>query len=51
MILIILSFRVDTSKNKNIDHGGKETCVIMSTQVKYETYHISLRLIQQCQMH
>ena len=26
-----LSFRVDIYKNKNIDHGVKETCDIMST--------------------
>ena len=36
-IIITLSFGVDTSKNKNIDHGVKETCAIMSTQVTYET--------------
>ena len=29
--IIILSFRVDVSKNKNIDHWVKETCDIMST--------------------
>ena len=33
----ILSFRFSTSKNKTIDHGVKETCAIMSTQVTYET--------------
>ena len=33
----ILSFRFGTSKNKTIDHGVKETCAIMSTQVTYET--------------
>ena len=32
-IIIILSFRVGTSKNKNIDNGVKETSAIMSTQV------------------
>ena len=37
IIVIILSFRVGTSKNKNIDYQLKETCVIMSTQVTYET--------------
>ena len=41
-IIITLSFGVDTSKNKNIDHGVKETCAIMSTQVTYETDHITL---------
>ena len=59
-IIIILSFRVATSKNRNIDRGVKETCTSMSTQVTHvtcvdilaqETDHISLRLIQQCQMH
>ena len=40
--IIILSLRVGTSKNKNIDHGVKETCAIMSTQVTYEIDHISL---------
>ena len=28
MIIIILSFRVSTSKNKNADHRVKETCAI-----------------------
>ena len=40
--IIIIILRVHISKNKNIDHRGKETCVIMSTQVTYETNHISL---------
>ena len=31
-IIIILSFRVGISKNKNIDHRVKETCAIVSTQ-------------------
>ena len=60
IIIIILSFQVATSKNRNIDRGVKETCTSMSTQVTYvtcvdilaqETDHISLLLIQQCQMH
>ena len=38
----MLSFRVDTSKNKNIDHGVKETFAIMSTQVTYEIDHVVL---------
>ena len=42
IIIIILSFRVSTSKNKNIDHWGKETCAFMSIQVTYETDCISL---------
>ena len=42
IIIIILCFWVGTSKNKNIDHGAKETCAIMSTQVTYENDHISL---------
>ena len=40
--MIILSFRVDTAKNKNIDHEVKETCAIISTKVAYEIDHISL---------
>ena len=43
IIIIILSFRVDTSKNKNIGHGVKETCAIMSTQVTYKISHIQTR--------
>ena len=31
VMIIILSFRVGTSKNKNIDHGVEETCAIRST--------------------
>ena len=31
-----------TSKNKNIDHGVKDTCAIMSTQVTYKINHVSL---------
>ena len=41
-IIIILSFRVDTSKNKNIDHEAKDTCAIKSTQNRYQINHISL---------
>ena len=33
IIIIILRSWVGTSENKNIDHRGKETCAIMSTQV------------------
>ena len=41
--MIILSFWVSsTSKNKNIDHWVKETCVIMSTKVTCETDNIPL---------
>ena len=50
-IIIILSFWVGTSKNKNIDHRVKETCAIMSTQVTCQTDHIPLLAIQQCQVH
>ena len=39
---VILSFRIDTSKNKNIDHGVKKTCAIMLTQVIYEIDQVSL---------
>ena len=37
IIILILSFRVDTSnsKNKNVDYRVKETCAIISTQVTY----------------
>ena len=42
MITLILSFRVGISKNKNIDHGVKETCAIMATTVTQEIGHISL---------
>ena len=41
-IIMIPSFRVDTSKSKNTDHRVKETCADMSTQVTYETNYISL---------
>ena len=51
IIIIILSFRVGTSKNKNIDHRVKETCAFMSTQVTCETGHFSVLVIQQCQVH
>ena len=40
--MIILSFRIGTSKNKNIEHGVKETCPIISTQVTYKIDHVSL---------
>ena len=35
-IIMILSFRVGTSKDKNIDYRVKATCVIMSTPVTYK---------------
>ena len=41
-IIIILSFRISISKNKNIDHGVKQSCAIISTQVTYELNHISV---------
>ena len=41
-IIAILSFRVHTSENKNIDHWGKETFAIMSRQVTYDTDHFPL---------
>ena len=41
-IIIILSFRVDTSKNKNIDLVKKNTRAIRLTHVIYETDHVSL---------
>ena len=42
IIIITLSFKAGASKNKNIDHGVKVTCAIMSTQVTYETDHMSV---------
>ena len=48
-IIIILIFRVSTSKNKNIDDGVKETCAILSTQVNMESTTGSK--IQQYQVH
>ena len=42
ILIIILSLRVGTSKNKNTEHCVKETCAIMSMQVIYETNHTSL---------
>ena len=41
--IIMLSFRVGTSKNKNVDHRVKETYAVMSTQVTCETNHVSTR--------
>ena len=35
IIMIILSFRVDTSENKNSDTRVKGTCAIMATQVTF----------------
>ena len=47
IIVIILSFQVGTSTNKNIDHRIKETsAIIMSTLVTCKTDHISLLVIQ-----
>ena len=42
ILIIILSLRVGTSKNKNTEHCVKETCAIMSMQVIHETNHTSL---------
>ena len=36
IMIIIVSFKVGTSKSKNVDHRGEETCAIMSTQVTCE---------------
>ena len=46
--MIILSFWVGTSKNKNIDHRVKKPCAIMSTHVTCETDHISLCALNFC---
>ena len=32
-LIIILSLRVDTSKNRNINHLGKKTCVYKSNYI------------------
>ena len=42
IIIIFLSFRVSTSKNKNADHRVKQTCTIRSIKATYEIYHTSL---------
>ena len=49
--IIIVSFRVHISKNKNIDHRAKETCAIMSTQGMYEIDLSLYSVIQQYQKH
>ena len=41
-IIIILCFKVGTSRNKSIDYRVKETSAIMPTQVTYEIDLISL---------
>ena len=41
-IIIIISFRVGTFKNKNIDYGVKNTGAIMLAQVTYKIDHVSL---------
>ena len=46
----VASFRADTFENKNIEYRVKETCATVSTKVTCETDHISLLVIQQCQM-
>ena len=51
IMIIILSFWIGTSKNKNIDHRVKESYTIMSIQVTCETDHVSLLVIRQCQVH
>ena len=51
IIIIILSFRVGTFRNKSIDHQVKETFAVISTQVTCETEHISLLTIPRCQVH
>ena len=48
IVMIILSFRVGTSKNKSIDHRVKEISAIMSTQVTYETWHIFVFCVFYC---
>ena len=41
-IITILRFTVDASKSKIIDYRSRETCVIISSQVQYETDQILL---------
>ena len=41
-IIIIISFRVGTFKNKNIDYGVKNTGAIMLAQVTYKIDQVSL---------
>ena len=41
-ITIIISFRVGTFKNKNIDYGVENTGAIMLAQVTYKIDHVSL---------
>ena len=40
IIMIILSFRVGTSENKNSDTRVKGTCAIMATQVTFLLHYI-----------
>ena len=40
--IIIISFRVGTFKNKNIDYGVKNTGAIMLAQVTYKIDQVSL---------
>ena len=52
IIIVILSFRVSISKNKNIDHRVKETCVISCQHKLHMKLTMSLfSVIQQCQVH
>ena len=48
-MIIILTFWVSTTKNKNIDQV-RDTCAIVSIKVTYKTYH-TYSVIQQCQVH
>ena len=48
-IIIILTFWVGTSKNKNIDQV-RNTGAIVSKKVTYKTYH-TYSVIQHCQVH
>ena len=47
IMIIILSFWVSKSKNKNIDHRVKETCATVSTQVNPDLFTRNSK----CQVH
>ena len=51
IIIIILRFRVGTSKNKNIDHRLKENCTICQHKLHMKRTTYLYSVIQQCQVH
>ena len=50
-MIIILSFRIGISKNKNIDHRVKETCAICQHKLHMKPTTSLCPVIQQCQVH